>query len=218
MRLRVRRAALAVALLTAGETLAQQVPASPSTAANAVANTPWEISLAVYGYLLPDKDGYINPTVAADHGWLHLEARYNYENLKTGSVWTGYNFSAGKKLVLNFTPMIGGVFGRTTGIAPGCEASLSYKQVKVSLSNEYVFDTTNKSGNFYYSWPELTYSPTDWLRVGLAAQRTKPSQGKLDTQRGFLVGFSHKQAEFSIYTFNAGWTDPTVVLEVGWSF
>jgi hypothetical protein len=48
-------------------------------------------------------------------GWLHLEARYNYENLRTGSVWVGYNFSAGKKLVLDVAPVLGGVFGRTHG-------------------------------------------------------------------------------------------------------
>ena len=60
------------------------------------------------------------------------------------------NFSAGKKLVLDVTPMIGGVFGRTNGIAPGCDASLTYKKIELSISNEYVFDTTHKSGNFYY--------------------------------------------------------------------
>jgi hypothetical protein len=75
----------------------------------------------------------------------------------------GYNFSAGKKLVLDITPILGGVFGRTTGIAPGCEASLTYRKVELSISNEYVFDTGNSSGSFYYSWPQVTYSPADWL-------------------------------------------------------
>jgi hypothetical protein len=63
--------------------------------------------------------------------------------------------------------MIGGVFGRTTGIAPGCAASLTYRKVELSVSNEYVFDTRDKAGNFYYSWPQLTYYATDWLRLGL---------------------------------------------------
>jgi hypothetical protein len=40
----------------------------------------------------------------------------------------------------------------------------------------------------------------------------------LDVQRGFLVGVSHKNLEFTSYVFNVGWTDPTVVLEVGVSF
>ena len=213
-----RCAALAIALSPACQMHAQGEPANPSAAPRAVAKVPWKISITVDGYLLPDRDGYVNPTVAADHGWLHLETRYNYENLRTASAWFGYNFSAGKELVLNVTPMIGGVFGRSSGIAPGCEASLSYRRVTLSLTNEYVFDTHDSAKSFYYSWPELTYSPTDWLRVGLVAQRTKAFQTKLDTQRGFLLGFSHKHAEFTTYVFNPGWTDPTVVLEVGWSF
>ncbi|MGA9966708.1 MAG: hypothetical protein WBQ10_16035 [Terriglobales bacterium] len=154
----------------------------------------------------------------ANRSWLHLEARYNYENLRTGSLWVGYNFSTGKKLVFDVTPMIGGIFGRTTGIAPGCEASLTYKKVQLSISNEYVFDTTHKSGSFYYAWPELTYSPVTWFRVGLVAERTKAFHTSLDVQRGFLVGVSHKKWEFTTYILNAGFTDPTVVFEAGVNF
>jgi hypothetical protein len=218
MRLAAPCCGLAVALLTLPPLLAQQGPANPQSPPHTVARAPWEVALTVDGYLLPDQDDYIDPTVSADRGRLHLEARYNYENLRTGSLWIGYNISAGRKLVFHLTPMIGGVFGRTTGVAPGFEASLEYKRIKASISNEYVFDTNHKSGNFYYSWPELSYSPREWLRVGLVAQRTKAFQTKLDTQRGFLVGLTYKKAEFTTYVFNVGWTEPSVVLEVGWSF
>jgi hypothetical protein len=207
------KAALALAVLTAGQLLAQ------NTSATAPASkTPWEISLTVDGYLPPNEDGYVSPIVAADHGWLHLEGRYNYENLRTGSFWAGYNFSTGKKWVFEITPMIGGLFGRSTGIAPGCEASLSYKRVTLSITNEYVFDTNKKAGNFYYGEPELSYRLTDWLRVGVAAQHTKAFQTKLDVQRGLLVGLKHKRAEFTVYEYDLGWTTPTVVLELGWTF
>jgi hypothetical protein len=38
--------------------------------------------------------------------------------------------------------MLGGVFGRTKGIAPGCEVSLRYrKKVEAWINNEYIFDT-----------------------------------------------------------------------------
>src|SRR5271157_4945478 len=116
------------------------------------------------------------------------------------------------------TPMIGGVFGRTNGIAPGCEASLTYKKVEFAISNEYVFDTTHKSGSFYYAWLELTYSPTKWFRVGVVGEHTKAFRTSLKVQRALLVGVSHKKWEFTTYIFNAGFTDPTVVLEVGVSF
>ena len=64
----------------------------------------------------------------------------------------------------------------------------------------------------------MTYSPLDRFHVGLVAQRTKAYRTTLDTQRGFLLGISHKRIEFTTYIFNAGWTDPTAVLEVGFSF
>lgn len=209
-------------LLLAASIWAQPpTPAQPHSTAPKPADTtaaPWEYSLIVDGYIVPGEDGYASPTFTADHNWLHLEARYNYENFRTGSLWAGYNFSWGKTWQFAVTPMIGGVFGRTNGIALGCEASLTWKKLEFSISNEYVFDTTSKSGNFYYTWPQLTYTPLEWLKLGLVAQRTRVFQTNLDVQRGFLVGFTHKKLEFTTYVFNPVWSDTTVVLEVGASF
>jgi len=58
----------------------------------------------------------------------------------------------------------------------------------------------------------------NWLHVGLVAQRTKVYHTGLDTQRGFFFGVSHKKIEFTTYVLNAGWTDPTILLEAGFSF
>jgi hypothetical protein len=191
---------------------------APPVSAHSSANKSWAFNLAIDGYIVPDEDGYVSPIIAADRGWLHLEARYNYEDLRTGSLWAGYTFTAGKTLVLSVTPMIGGVFGRTTGIAPGLEASLTYKKLELSISNEFVVDTKNQSSNFYYDWPQLTYSPIEWLHLGLVAQRTKVYHTGLDTQRGFLFGVSHKQMEFTTYIFNAGSANVSAILEAGFSF
>lgn len=208
----------AVALLFVSRMFCQEpastVPAKPPD----IVNNPWTFNLTIDGYLIPNDTDYANPAFSSDRSWLHLEARYNNENLHTGSLWVGYNFEAGKKLVLHVTPMIGGVFGRTTGIAPGCEASLTYKKVELSVSNEYVFDTIQKSGNYYDTWPQLTYSATNWLRVGLMADRTRAFQTSLDAQRGFLVGIARGKWESTAYIFNAGFTNPTVVLELGLNF
>ncbi|MDR3747893.1 MAG: hypothetical protein P4M04_07050 [Acidobacteriota bacterium] len=206
------------AVLTCGAFAQEAPPVPPPKVPVAASANPWQYNFTVDGYVVPNAQSYVNPTFTANRNWLHLEARYNSENLYTGSLWAGYNFSAGKKLVLDITPMIGGVFGRTTGIAPGCEASLTYKKVELSITNEYVFDTSHSSGSFYYSWVPLTYSPLSWLRVGLVAEHTKAFQTSLSIQRGLLVGFSHKKAEFTTYLFDPGQADPTVVLEVGFSF
>ena len=178
----------------------------------------WSFSFAASGYLVPENQSYFSPNFSADHKWLHLEARYNYENQQTGSLWAGYNLSFGDKLVFTATPMLGAVFGNTSGIAPGYELSLTYKKVALSSEGEYVFDTKNDAGSFFYSWNELTYAPTDWFHAGLVAQRTRAYHTSLDVQRGVSVGFSHRNVDFTTYVFNAGWTDPTVVLALGFKF
>jgi hypothetical protein len=176
----------------------------------------WTFSALVDGFFVPGDQGYVDPIFTADHRWLHLEARYNYEDLKTGSLWLGYNVNLNpKKIEITLTPMVGGVFGRTNGIAPGLEASLTYKKLNFWVSNEYVFDTGDPSANYFYTWPQLTYSPVDWLHVGLVAQRTLAIQS--DTQGGFLVGLSGKKMEFTSYILDPG-PKPTVVLELGYNF
>src|ERR1051325_1467193 len=91
----------------------------------------WECALSIATYLAQNGRDYANPSISADHDWLHLEARYNYESLKTGSVWFGYNFSIGEKLTLEATPMFGGVFGDVTGFAPGYAMTVSYKALEL---------------------------------------------------------------------------------------
>ena len=166
---------------------------------------------------MPDGPSYVSPDFSADHSWLHLEARYNYEALETGSLWVGYNFSAGKKLVLDLTPMVGGVFGNLNGVAPGYLFTLTYKRVQLSSDGEYVFDVKQRN-SFFYSWDQLTYSPLNWLQVGLVSQRTRVYQTGLDWQRGVLVGFTYKKVNFATNVFNFGWTTPTEVLSLGINF
>jgi len=194
---------------------AQYVPASDTGAAT---QKKWDFSVNVAGYLVPNDISYASPTFAADRQHLHLEARYNYEDQQTGSLWAGYNLSIGDKVVLDVTPMVGAVLGNTAGVAPGYELSLTWRKLALTSDGEYVFDTKNSDNSFFYSWDELVYSPTDWLHAGLVAQRTRAYQTSLDLQRGFSVGVAHKKMDFTVYTFNAGWTDPTIVLNLGLTF
>jgi hypothetical protein len=178
----------------------------------------WSFSASAYGYILPDNTDYLQPTVTADRGWLHLEARYNYEAPKTGSFWIGYNFSVGKELKLEFTPMLGGVFGDTTGIAPGYTGTLSWWKLELYSQGEYVIDTGSSSDSFFYTWSELTMAPAEWFKLGFVVQRTKLYQTEFDIQRGILVGFSYKKADFTAYVFNPDASKPVFVLAFGLSF
>ena len=112
--------ALAAALM--GECAQAQTPAAPD----------WSVGVSAATYVLPDSE-YVQPTVTADRGRLHLEGRFNYENLDTGSLWIGANFSGGETLAWELTPMLGGVFGDTTAVAPGAKASLSWRALEAPL-------------------------------------------------------------------------------------
>jgi len=183
---------------------------------DATTREAWTFSALLDGYFVPGEQGYADPIFTADHNWLHLEARYNYEDLNTGSFFVGYNFNLKpQKIDITLTPMLGGVFGRTDGIAPGFELSLTRNKFNFWAGGEYVFDTKDHSGSYFYTWPQLTYTPVDWLHVGLVAQRTQAIQ--TDTQGGFLVGLSGKKMEFTSYILDPG-SKPTVVLEVGYNF
>jgi hypothetical protein len=215
---------LVLLLVLKNHALGQATPRGASIKAPSTATRSWQYYLTVDGFIVPGGTSFLNPDLTADHNWLHLEARYNYEDLRTGSLWVGYNFARGNvddggRWELAITPLVGGVFGRTTGIAPGCEISLNYRnKFEASIENEYVFDTASKSGNFYYAWPQVTFSPRKWLHVGGVAQHTVDYSGRASAQGGFLVGVSRKNWEFTTYVLNPGFADATVALESGFSF
>ena len=185
---------------------------------NAPVEKAWSFSSSAYIYIVPDSREYVQPTLTANHGWLHLEARYNYEGLETGSAWIGYNFSVGEKVSLEFTPMLGGVFGDVTGVAPGYKHTLSWWKLQLYSEGEYVFDTDDSSESFFYTWSELTLAPVEWFRFGLVGQRTKLHGTEFDIQRGFLIGLSYKQVDFTTSVFNVDASRPTVVLGISLMF
>ena len=211
-------AALVVAALLGAPAWGQTTGGiAPPGSAAAGANR-WSFALALYGYLVPNEQSYFSPTFSADRKRLHLEARYNYEKQQTGSLWAGYNLSVDDVRVLEVTPMLGAVFGDTNGVAPGYEMSLTYKRLEISSQGEYVIDAKGLTGNFFYSWNELVYSPTDWFHGGLLAQRTRAYQTAVDVQRGVSVGFAYRKVDVTTYILNFGWADPTVVLVLGVKF
>jgi hypothetical protein len=216
-------AGLAMAIALSGDTVFAQAPTDAPIAA--ATTTPpdadketWSFSASAYTYFVPEDRNYVQPTFTADRGWLHLEARYNYEALDTGSLWVGYNFSGGDTLAWELTPMIGGVFGDTVGVAPAYKGSLSWSKLEFYSEGEYVFDTSSTSDSFFYNWSELTLAPAEWFRFGLVTQRTRVYKSDRDIQRGLLVGFSYKEASVSGYLFNPDDEKPTVVLAVALAF
>jgi hypothetical protein len=216
MRVRPLLCALLV-LLPASAAVAQ---ATPPTATAAAEPTPpgWSGWASLFTYVVPDEDTFVQPTVAFDRGALHLEGRYNYEDLETGSAWIGRNFSVGENVTLEITPMAGVVFGRTDGVAVGYSGTLAWRRLDLSSETEFVFDAGDSADNFLYTWSELGWSPVGWLRAGLSVQRTKVYQTEFDIQRGFFGALSFGAWEVSAYLFNPDASTPTLTLGATLSF
>jgi len=197
-----------------GPTAAGSAPAASAEAGE----NGWSFSASVDVYLVPDDSDYLQPTFTADHGRLHLEARYNYEDLDTGSLWVGYNLAVGEEVALELTPMIAAVVGSTDGVAPGYLLSLSWWKLELWSEGEYVFDSNDDADSFFYSWSELSVWPLDWLGVGLTIQQTEIRHADSEEQSGVLVGIASERADLTVYVFDPDESDPTVVISAGLSF
>jgi len=184
---------------------------------DSIESKAWSFTADLNLYFIPD-DFFVLPVFKADRDWMHLEGRYNYEDRETFSAWFGYNFSGGKKLEYTITPMVGGVVGLTDGIAAGLELTLSLGRFELYSESEYLFDVSSKENNFYYNWSDLTYSPTDWLWVGISGQRTRLYQTDLDIQRGLILGGGWKNWELTSYFYNIGTDDHFIVLTFSATF
>lgn len=178
----------------------------------------WSFAASLYAYILPDDDSFLLPVAYADRDRFHFEARYNYESLHTASMWGGWRFATGTTMTLEAIPMLGVVFGDTSGIAPGLEFTVGWSKLELYSEIEYVFDWEDSEANFLYAWSELTYAPSAWLAFGLASQRTRAYATDVDVQRGLLVGLSRGAGSVRGYLFNLDRDEPFGIVAVGWEF
>jgi len=175
------------------------VATAPTTTVDA---SSWSFDLSASYYSFRNQDDFTLAVLRADRGPLHMEARYNYEAIDSGSLFVGWKFSGGNKLTWEVTPILGAVFGQKEGLAPGFEAAIGYGIVDFYTESEYVRDTEVKEDSFTYSWNELGLTPFEWLRFGIVTQRTMVYQSERDIQRGFFAQVMYHKATLGLYIFN----------------
>jgi hypothetical protein len=180
--------------------------------------SPWAFSVSVFTYVVPEDRDYAQPTVTVDRGALHWEARYNYEAHETGSFWVGYNLGGEGKVSWEFTPMLGGVVGETMGVAPGFRGAVGWWRLELASESEFVLDAADASSSFFYNWTELGFALADWVRLGMALQRTRVYGEERDAQWGPWVGFGWRPFDLALYLFNPEESQTTFVVAVGAEF
>ena len=178
----------------------------------------WTASLMTGWYAVPDGSDYLQPTIRADRGWLHLETRYAYEERHSLSVFAGVNFEFGDTVTFAITPMIGALVGDVDGILPALELDLAVWRLAAYGEAEYVIDLDDSSSKFFYLWTEVSVWPVKWVRAGTVSQRTRVTQIQRDIQHGLLVGTSSSKVEATFYLFNPGSHNQLSMFSVGVSF
>jgi hypothetical protein len=176
----------------------------------------WEFALTAYPTVAQGADNnYTSVIGTADRGALHLEARYSYEAVGARSAFVGWNFSGGDALTWEVTPLLGGVWGPLQAFVPGVELSLGYGRFDFYLEGEYVDDG---DAPYTYAWSELGFAAQDWLRIGLAAQRTRIFGEEREIQRGPFAQASWDRFTVGGYWFNPGADDQILVGSIGVTF
>lgn len=222
-------AVVAMLALTASATAQEPTPGPTAGPAGAPVAQPaapepedeetgWEFGLSGALYVLPDEEDFVQPTIKADRGLFHFETRYNYEDRDSTSFFVGANLEWGDKVKLALTPMLGGLVGQTDGIIPALEADLTAWKLEWYGEAEVVFDLEDSDSHYFYMWSELSFWPTEWLRAGVVAQRTRVYQTQRDIQRGLLLGFTLERLDGTVYFFNPGADDHFTVVSLGVSF
>jgi hypothetical protein len=178
----------------------------------------WAVSASVAAYVLRDEADYLQPTATGDRGWLHLEARYNYEDRRTGSLFVGWNFELREDPSLTLTPLLGAVFGRTAGVAPGLAIELGWGLFDLHSESEYVIDARDLAASFFYSWSEAGVRLGKHLRAGLVVQRTKVFHTPRVIAVGPLVGASVWKIDASVSLFDPFDSERFLVASLALSF
>lgn len=186
--------------------------ASPAT------DPAWEFEVTAYPTFVRGGDNFTSAVAAADHGALHLEARYNYESVGARSAFVGWTFSGGDETTWELTPIVGGAWGTTQAFVPGLEATVTHGRLDFYIEAEYVRDHHESSSSYLYAWSELGFQAAEWLRLGLAGQRTRAYGGARDVQRGPFAEFAVGGITIAGYWFNPGSSEQVAIASIGVTF
>jgi hypothetical protein len=148
----------------------------------------------------------------------YAEARYNYDEYQSFSLYAGKTFSRQNIFAYAFTPMIGGVTGKLNGGSVGLNTELSYKKFNFSSQSQYTVSAASQAGNFFFSWSELYYQPLNWLYTGVTLQHTRIYKTDASVEPGILLGFSFDHWSFPVYSFIPYARERYFVIGINWEW
>jgi hypothetical protein len=155
--------------------------------------------------------------ITSSNNW-YGEARYNFDELNTFSLYAGRKFAGSGNLNWEATPIVGGLMGQMNGGSLGMNVGFDYKRLFFLSQSQYSFSMENGTDKFFYNWSELGFEATQWLYAGVAVQQTNIYQEKGRMEPGCMIGFSIKNWTIPLYAFNTSDQDRYFVLGVNWQW
>lgn len=132
----------------------------------------------------------------------YIEARYNYEDQKTVSLYFGKAFTIDKIAEYEITPMIGVVVGKTNGISPGLNFQLEYKRFSTFTQCQYTFDFNRSANSFFWNWSGFDISISKYIGVGGSVQVFEPNKGNGVYRAGPMLSFRQNSFSIEAYVYN----------------
>lgn len=137
-------------------------------------------------------DGFQSQPWYVYNGPVFVDARYNYDQLDTASVYVGKGFG---NSAFKVYPNVGVLFGEYTGVSPQLTVGVNKGRVSAFSVTQYVFGARGNS-DFVYHWADVLFSTkAKWLAVGFDEQfyrdQVPGAEGQFDI--GPVVKFSFKR-------------------------
>ena len=130
------------------------------------------------------------------------EARYNYEEANTFSLYGGKTFAKEGKWGYSATPMVGAITGLMNGGSLGLNLDLNRQKLFLSSQSQYSFSIENHAQKYFMTWSELGYEAFSWCYSGVAVQQRKQYRKDPELETGYMIGFSFGKWVFPLYVFS----------------
>jgi len=174
-----------------------------------------KLTVGQYAYIMGHETSYVSPVIQyqTNRHW-YAEARYNYEDLHTFSLYAGRTFSRTDVISYTITPMLGGMAGKLQGGSLGLTAELDYKNIYISTQSQYCLSARDSRENFFFSWSEAGYHLFKQLDAGLSLQHTIYNEGNVLSEPGVFACYSYRSWSFPVYCFLPSHESPFFVVGI----
>jgi len=184
------------------------------------ASTQKTVGVEQYYYMRSGENATIVPMAhyTSSRNW-YGEARYNYDELETFSLYAGRTFMNSGLLSWSATPVIGGLIGKMTGGSVGLNMDMDFDKLFLSSQSQYSFSMDERKDRFFFSWSELGYQATPWLFGGMAMQQTNLYKALGTLETGYMLGFSLRNWTIPFYIFSpADKNQVHIVMGLNWEW